>query len=112
MDGQSPGTLHHRPASIGEAFAILAAGVVGLCGFPAGLLADGVGRALQGLALFFATFFYTLVRAFQLRRVEAGNRDEHAGIEIDRQAVRTYRRAVDAYFWVDYLPNTPSGEQH
>jgi len=41
-------------------------------------------RAFEGLALFFATFFYALVRAFQLMRVEAGNRDERVGIAFDR----------------------------
>jgi 4-hydroxybenzoate polyprenyltransferase len=53
-----------------EVIVITLAGVVGLGGFGAGLVAQDPVSALEGLALFFATYFYTLIRAYQLKDVD------------------------------------------
>ena len=91
--------------------AINIAWVAGLCGFGAGLFTQNAGNALQGLALYFAAFFYTLVRAYQLRRMDSGDIAEHPEVKIEQQAVRTYRRAVNLFLWVGFLPTTMSGTE-
>ena len=64
----SPNDPSHTSASLIEVVAINIAWLCGLSGFAAGLVTQRNGLALQGLALFFATFFYTLVRAYHFRR--------------------------------------------
>jgi hypothetical protein len=82
-----------------EVIAITLAGVVGLGGFGAGLVTQDTVSALEGLALFFATYFYTLIRAYQLRDVDDGD------IRIDQRAARP-PHPVGFRSWVENLPKS------
>jgi hypothetical protein len=99
VDAQVSTVRRDKPSSMAEVIAITIACVVGLGGFGAGLVTQDTTSALEGLALFFATYFYTLIRAYQLRVV-------------DDDGIRTHRRAagtppaVDFWSWVDSLPKT------
>jgi hypothetical protein len=57
-------------SSTWEVAAISIAWPLGLGRFVAGLMTEHYLDALQGLAFFFVVFFYTLVRLYQLRRVD------------------------------------------
>jgi hypothetical protein len=95
VDAQASTIRHDKPSSLAEVIAITVSCVVGLAGFGAGLVTQDTAAALEGLALFFATYFYTLMRASQLGGVD----DD----ESDRRATRT-TRAVDFWSWVENLP--------
>jgi hypothetical protein len=66
MDHRSSTALHQRRGTIAEVAAINIIWPCALGVFGRGLLTQNLGLALQGLALFFATYFYTLVRLYQL----------------------------------------------
>ena len=89
---------NHASASLIEVVAINIAWLCGLSGFAAGLVTQRNGLALQGLALFFATFFYTLVRAYHFRRTD---QDVVRIVHVDR-------RVTDPNSWVDYVPKSVS----
>lgn len=95
MDAQATTIRRDKPSSLAEVLAITVACVLGLAGFGAGLVTQDSAAALEGLAIFFATYFYTLMRASQLGDVDDG--------DIDRRAART-TRAVDFWSWVQNLP--------
>jgi hypothetical protein len=57
-------------SSLWEVAAISIAWPLGLGRFVSGLMTEHYLEALQGLAFFFVVFFYTLVRLYQLRRVD------------------------------------------
>ena len=57
-------------SSLLEVAAISIVWPLGLGRFVAGLMTEHYLDALQGLAFFFVVFFYTLVRLYQLRRVD------------------------------------------
>ena len=103
MDARTPNGSHDKPASIAEIVAINIAWLCGLYAFTSRLMTQNTGRAVQGLALFFATFFYTLVRAYQLRRTD------HDVVDVVR-VVHVDRRVTDPFFWADYLPKAASGK--
>ena len=94
MDAQASTIRRDKPSSLAEVIAITVSGVVGLAAFGAGLVAQDTATALEGLAIFLATYFYTLTRASQL-----GDVDDD---DIDRRAART-TRAVDFWSWVENL---------
>ena len=95
MDAQASIIRPDKPSSLAEVIAITVSGVLGLAGFGAGLVTQDTATALEGLAIFLATYFYTLMRASQLARVD----DD----EIDRRATPT-SRAGNFWSWVDNLP--------
>jgi hypothetical protein len=99
VDAQVSAIRRDKPSSMAEVIVITLAGVVGLGGFGAGLVTQDTVSALEGLALFFATYFYTLIRAYQLRDVDDDD------IRIDQRATRT-SRAVDFWSWVENLPKS------
>ena len=66
-----------------------------------GLLTQNTGLALLGLALFFATFFYTLVRAYHFRRTD------HDVVQVSH----AHRLATDPFLWVNYLPKAASARR-
>jgi hypothetical protein len=72
-----------------EIVAINIAWPCGLGVFAAGLMTQNNGPALQGLAFFFATFFYTLVRIYQLGRTD---HDVARVVHVDRPT-DSYSRA-------------------
>jgi hypothetical protein len=88
VDAQASTIRRDKPSSLAEVIAITVSCVVGLAGFGAGLVTQDAATALEGLAIFFATYFYTLMRASQL-----GDVDDD---DIDRRTART-TRTVD--FW-------------
>jgi hypothetical protein len=87
MDPRLPTDPHDKPASTMDIVAINIAWPCGLGVFTASLMTQNKGHALQGLALFFATFFYTLVRIYQL-----GRTDHNFARVVDRQATDPYSR--------------------
>jgi hypothetical protein len=93
--------LEVKPGSMLEVVAISIAWLCGLGVLATALMTQNTGPALQGLALFFATYFYTLVRAYQLRRTD------HDVVRV----VHVNRRSTDPFLWVDYLPKSASGKQ-
>ena len=58
--------LHPRRGAIVEVIAISVAWPCALAVCGVGLVTQNTQLALEGLALFFATYFYTLVRLYQL----------------------------------------------
>jgi hypothetical protein len=88
-------------AVIVEIAAITVAWVCGLFGFTAGLMTQTTAAALQGLALFYATFFYALARVYHFRRTD----DDVVRV------VRVERQPTDPFLWVDNLPKAASGKQ-
>ena len=94
MDAQASIIRPDKPSSLAEVIAITVSGVLGLAGFGAGLVTQDTATALEGLAIFLATYVYTLMRASQLGSVD----DD----DIDRRAART-TRAVDFWSWVENL---------
>ena len=70
MDAQVGTAPRVRPGSLWEVAAINVAWPLGLGRFVAGLVTQQPSDALQGLAFFLMVFFYTLVRLYQLRRVD------------------------------------------
>jgi hypothetical protein len=56
---------HPRPGAVAEVIAISVAWPCALAVCGAGLITQNTQLALEGLALFFATYFYTLVRLYQ-----------------------------------------------
>jgi hypothetical protein len=70
VDAQVSAVRRDKPSSMTEVIAITIACMVGLGGFGAGLVTQDTASALQGLAVFFAAYFYTLIRAYQLRDVD------------------------------------------
>jgi len=58
--------LHPRRGAIAEVIAISVAWPCALAVCGVGLVTQNTQLALEGLALFFATYFYTLVRLYQL----------------------------------------------
>jgi len=66
--------LHPRPGAIAEVIAISVTWPCALAVCGVGLVTQNTELALEGLALFFATYFYTLVRLYQLG--SADTRDE------------------------------------
>jgi hypothetical protein len=101
MDTRASTDSPDKPASIAEIFSINIAWLCGLSGFTAGLAAQNTGLALPGLALFFATFFYALARAYHFRRTD---RDVV-------QASHAHRPATDPFLWVNYLPKAASARR-
>ena len=97
VDAQVSTVRRDKPSSLAEVIAITIACVVGLGGFGTGLVTQDTASALQGLALFFATYFYTLIRAYQLRDVD------YHDIRTDQRATGT-PRAVHFWSWVENLP--------
>jgi hypothetical protein len=59
-----------RKSSLLEVVAICLAWPLGLIRFVQGLMAEQSMHALQGLLVFFAVFFYVLIRLYQLRRMD------------------------------------------
>ena len=55
-----------RAGAVGEVIAISVAWSCALAVCGAGLVTQNTQLALEGLTLFFATYFYTLVRLYQL----------------------------------------------
>jgi hypothetical protein len=68
---QPSSALHPRPTAIAEVIAISATWPCALAVCGAGLLTQNVQLALAGMALFFATYFYILVRLYQLGSSDA-----------------------------------------
>jgi hypothetical protein len=66
MDHHSSTPRHQRRGTIAEVAAINVVWPCALGVFGTGLVTQNFALALQGLALFFATYFYTLVRLYQL----------------------------------------------
>ena len=93
--------LPNESAPIVEIVAINIAWVCGLCGFTSGLVTQNTGLALLGLALFFATFFYTVARIYHLPRPS----------EDVVRTVQVQERVADTFVWVDRLPRSASGKQ-
>ena len=102
MDARASSGSPDKPASVAEIVAINIAWLCGLAGFTAGLATQNTGLALPGLALFFATFFYTLVRAYHFRRTD------HDVVHV----VHVDRRATAPFLWVDYLPKAASPKRN
>ena len=84
-----------------EIVAINIAWLSGLSGFTRGLLTQNTGLALLGLALFFATFFYTLVRAYHFRRTD------HDVVQVSH----AHRLATDPFSWVNHLPKAAGAKR-
>ena len=84
-----------------EVAAINIAWVCGLYGFASGLMSQHTAAALQGLALFYATFFYALARVYHFRRTD---RDVVRVVHVDQ-------RPTDTFLWVDNLPKAATGKQ-
>jgi hypothetical protein len=70
MARQSSTALYQRSAAVAEVIVINAIWPCGLGMFGAGLVTQNTELALQGLAVFLATYFYTLVRLYQARSVD------------------------------------------
>jgi len=70
VDAQVSTIPHDKPSSLAEVIAITASCVVGLAAFGAGLVTQDTATALEGLAIFLATYVYTLMRASQLGDVD------------------------------------------
>jgi hypothetical protein len=66
MNHQSSTALRQRPGAIAEVIAISIIWPCALVTFGAGFLTQNTELALQGLAMFLATYFYTLVRLYQI----------------------------------------------
>jgi hypothetical protein len=62
---QSPTAPRPRSGAIAEVIAISVVWPCALAACGAGLVTQNTQLALEGLALFFATYFYTLVRLYQ-----------------------------------------------
>jgi len=93
--------LPNKSAPIAEIVAINVAWVCGLYEFTSGLVAQNTVLALLGLALFFATFFYTLARIYHVPRPSG---------EVARN-VQVKERVADPFVWVDHLPRAATGKQ-
>lgn len=59
-----------RSGSLWEVLAITIAWPVGLIRFGIGLVTDNPVEAAEGLAFFLIVYFYTLVRLYQLSRID------------------------------------------
>jgi hypothetical protein len=101
MDTRASTDSPDKPASIAEIVAINIAWLCGLSGFTAGLATQNTGLAFPGLTLFFATFFYTLVRAYHFRRTD------HDVVQVSH----AHRLATDPFLWVNYLPKAASARR-
>jgi hypothetical protein len=99
VDAQALTVRRDKPSSMAEVIAITLVCVVGLGGFGAGLVTQDTASALEGLALFFATYFYTLIRAYQLSDVDDDD------MRVAQRAARS-PRAVDFWSWVENLPKS------
>ena len=66
-----------------------------------GLVTQITGLALLGLALFFATLFYTVSRIYHVPRPSEGV----------VRTVQVQERAADTFVWVDHLPRAATGKQ-
>ena len=93
--------LPNNSAPIAEIVAINIAWVCGLSGFTSGLVTQNTGLALLGLALFFATLFYTVSRIYHVPRPSEGV----------VRTVQVQERAADTFVWVDHLPRAATGKQ-
>ena len=101
MDARTSTDPRVKPASVAEIVAINVAWLSGLSGFARGLLTQNTGLALLGLALFFATFFYVLVRAYHFRRTD------HDVVHVSH----VHRLATDPFSWVNHLPKAASAKR-
>ena len=99
MDAHNPS--QGKLAGIAEIAAINIAWVFGLVGFASGLMTQNTAAALQGLAFFYATFFYALARVYHFRRTD---RDVVRVVHVDRQP-------TGPFLWVDNLPKAATGKQ-
>jgi hypothetical protein len=70
MDAQVAPAQRERSGSVWEVVAISLAWPLALARFVTGLLTDNAFETLQGLGFFLVVFFYTLVRLYQLRRID------------------------------------------
>jgi len=70
MDAKAGTAPRVRSGSVWEAVAITIAWPLALVRFGIGLVTDHPFEAAQGLAVFLIVYFYTLVRLYQLSRID------------------------------------------